>query len=143
MGLVNKTNFDHVYYINSLPALGKANSGTSTECLALPGKSMTDGTLLSYLNAFKNSYSGPLTLRSWVSGPNGYPVFDGIAANPSTGKNDGFAPVLAFDPSGANIENLVYKPEHTQPKPSRSEQFDREMENLAGIYGVDKAEAES
>ena len=86
VGLVNKTNFDHVYYINSLPALGKANSGTSTECLALPGKSMTDGTLLSYLNAFKNSYSGPLTLRSWVSGPNGYPVFDGIAANPSTGK---------------------------------------------------------
>lgn len=87
VGLVNKTNFDHVYYINSLPALGKANSGTSVECLALPVQGMVDGTLLGYLNAFRNSYSGPLALRAWVSGPNGYPVFDGIAANPSTGKN--------------------------------------------------------
>lgn len=86
VGLVNKTNFDHVYYINSLPALGKENSGTSTECLALSNRSMTDGTLLSYLNAFKASYSGPLKLKSWVPGENGYPVFEGMASNPSTGK---------------------------------------------------------
>ena len=62
---------------------------------------------------------------------------------PSAVKKDGFAPVLVFDPSGANVENLVYKPTQIQPRTSRSEQFDKEMENLAGIYGVDKAEAES
>ncbi len=86
VGLVNKTNFDHVYYDGSLPALGKANSGTSTECNSMSVQSMTDGTLLSILNAFKASYSGPLTLRSWVNGVNGYPVFDGMSSNPSTGK---------------------------------------------------------
>ncbi|MBQ9901486.1 MAG: hypothetical protein IJM51_03760 [Clostridia bacterium] len=63
--------------------------------------------------------------------------------NVSAGRKEGFAPVLAFDPSGANVDQLVYKPAQTQPKATRSEQFDREMENLAGIYGVDKAEAES
>lgn len=86
VGLVNKTNFDHVYYINSLPALGKANSGTSNECLAMSVQSMTDGTLLSKLNAFKASYSGPLSLKSWVPGTAGFPVFDGMSSNPSAGK---------------------------------------------------------
>ena len=61
---------------------------------------------------------------------------------PEKRKGD-FAPVLAFDPSGAGVENLVYKPTPVTPKASRSEQFDKEMENLAGIYGVDKAESES
>ena len=55
----------------------------------------------------------------------------------------GFAPVLAFDPSGANVDDLVYKPTPVSPKASRSEQFNKEMENLAGIYGVDKAESDS
>ena len=65
-------------------------------------------------------------------------------AEKSSEKRSGeFAPVLAFDPSGAGVENLVYKPAPINPKASRSEQFDKEMENLAGIYGVDKAESES
>ena len=55
----------------------------------------------------------------------------------------GLAPVLAFDPSGANVDDLVYKPTPVSPKASRSEQFNKEMENLAGIYGVDKAESDS
>ena len=55
---------------------------------------------------------------------------------------DAFAPVLAFDPSGANVENLVYKPSQTQPKSSREAQFEREVEHIADLYGVDKSEAE-
>ena len=62
---------------------------------------------------------------------------------PSDRRSDGFAPVLVFDPSGANVEDLVYKPPQAQTKSTRSEQFDKEMENLAGIYGVDKAEAQT
>ena len=58
-------------------------------------------------------------------------------------RDGGFAPVLAFDPSGANVDDLVYKPTPVSPKASRSEQFNKEMENLAGIYGVDKAESDS
>ena len=58
-------------------------------------------------------------------------------------QNAGFSPVLSFDPSGANVENLVYKPSQTEPKSSRSAQFQQEMENLAGIYGVDKSETGS
>ena len=81
-----KTNFDHVYYSNTLPALGTSNSGTSVEAVALPGASFLDGTLLSNLQAFQNSYSGPLTLKKWVAGANGLPVFEGMAANPSAGK---------------------------------------------------------
>ncbi len=65
------------------------------------------------------------------------------AEKPSDKKDGGFAPVLAFDPSGAGAENLVYKPTPISPRASRSEQFDKEMENLAGIYGVDKTESES
>ena len=64
-------------------------------------------------------------------------------AAPSTGKKEGFAPVLAFDPSGSDVDHLVYKPVQIPPKATRSEQFDKEMENLAGIYGVDKTEAAS
>ena len=57
--------------------------------------------------------------------------------------NADFAPVLAFDPSGANVENLVFHPSQTRPKPSRAAQFEREVETIADIYGVDKSEAES
>ena len=58
-------------------------------------------------------------------------------------KEGGFAPVLSFDPGGGHPETLVYKPPQPTAKPSRSAQFDKEMENLAGIYGVDKAESDS
>ena len=57
--------------------------------------------------------------------------------------NADFAPVLAFDPSGANVENLVFHPSQTRPKPSRAAQFEREVETIADIYGVDRSEAES
>ena len=86
VGLPKKTNFDHVYYINSLPALGNANSGTSTEVEGLSVTAMSDGTLLRKLNAFKDSYSGPLQLKSWVGEVNCYPVLEGMQPNPSTGK---------------------------------------------------------
>ncbi len=58
-------------------------------------------------------------------------------------QNAGFSPVLSFDPNGAGAENVVYKPAQTETKSNRSAQFAKEMENLAGIYGVDKAESES
>ena len=87
IGLVNKTNFDHVYYIDSsVPAFGKANSGTSVDCSSLTIPQMTGGEMLSRLNNFCASYSGPLTLKNWVAGPEGYPVLDGMAPNPSKGK---------------------------------------------------------
>lgn len=86
VGNPTKTNFDHVYYIDSIQGLGKANSGTSSNSQALSVKSMTDGTLLAKLNEFKNSYSGPLSLKSWTGGNNTFPVLEGMAANPSTGK---------------------------------------------------------
>ncbi len=74
----------------------------------------------------------------------GEPKGHGNAGGTPSGRKDGgFAPVLSFDPSGANVEDMVYKPSQTRSKSSRSEQFDKEMENLAGIYGVDKAEADS
>lgn len=86
VGLPNTTNLDHVYYINSLPALGKANAGTSNAVEALSVAQMCDGTLLQKLNAFKDSYTGPLQLKGWVGGDNCYPVLEGMQPNPSTGK---------------------------------------------------------
>ena len=65
------------------------------------------------------------------------------AERPSDKRDGDFAPVLAFDPGSAGAENLVYKPAPVNPKAARSEQFNKEMENLAGIYGVEKAESES
>ena len=82
------------------------------------------------------------TENSVKSGGNKASVDNSARKSPDK-RDDGFAPVLAFDPSGANVENMIYKPAQTNPKASRSEQFDREMENLAGIYGVDKAESDS
>ena len=78
-----------------------------------------------------------------VSTPDNKSASGRVSDKPLDKKDGGFAPVLAFDPNGAGAENLVYKPTPISPKASRSEQFDKEMENLAGIYGVDKAESES
>ncbi len=87
IGYVRKTNFDHVYYVDSsLPALGTSNSGSSVDCTALSVAQMTGGDMLARLNAFKDSYSGPLQLKSWVGGENCYPVLEGMQPNPSTGK---------------------------------------------------------
>ena len=86
VGLPNTTNFNSVWYINSLPALGKANSGTSANCEGLPVGSMSDGTLLAKLNAFVDSYSGPLTLKKWVAGDNTYPVLAGMVPVSLQGK---------------------------------------------------------
>lgn len=86
IGLPAKTNLDHVYYVNSLPAFGKANAGTSTNVEGLSVTEMCDGTLLKKLNEFQDSYSGPLQLKSWVGGENCYPVLEGMQPNPSTGK---------------------------------------------------------
>ena len=62
------------------------------------------------------------------------------AQSESSGRRgSGFSPVLSFDPTGA-AGDLVYKPQPVQSNTSRSAQFDREMENLAGIYGVDQGE---
>ena len=62
----------------------------------------------------------------------------------SDGGGDGdFSPVLSFDPVGMNVENLVYKPADTQPKPSKSVQFEREISDLADIYGVPKDQESS
>ena len=86
IGLPNTANLDRVYFINSLPALGKTNNGTSTNVEALGVAQMCDGTLLQKLNDFKNSYSGPLALKNWTGGENCYPVLEGMQPNPSTGK---------------------------------------------------------
>ncbi len=76
------------------------------------------------------------------SSPDDKPASAEAARRPSDRKDGGFAPVLAFDPNGATAEDMVYKPSQTPPKLGRSQQFDKEMESLAGIYGVDKAESD-
>ena len=79
IGNPTKTNFDHVYYINSLAGLGKANSGTSKSLEAYSPEVMAGSTLLGNLNAFVSAYSGPLSLKTWVGGRNCYPVLEGMA----------------------------------------------------------------
>lgn len=86
IGLPNTAHFDHVYYINGLPAFGKANAGTAVECRGLAIAQMTDGTLLEALNEFVTGYKGDLTLRRWTAGANGYPVLEGMDTGSAEGK---------------------------------------------------------
>ena len=86
VGNPTKTNFQDVYYVNGLNPLGKANNGESVRVTGMSNRLMTDGTLLKALNDFQASYSGPLKLRKWEAGSNGLPILEGIAANPSLGK---------------------------------------------------------
>ena len=53
-----------------------------------------------------------------------------------------FSPVLSFDPVGMGAENLIFKPTDAQPKPSKTTQLEREMSDLADIYGVPKEQEE-
>ena len=64
-----------------------------------------------------------------------------VGVSRTQSRTEGFAPVLSFDPNAANAEEMVYRPPQNKQTSSRSAQFDKEMENLAGIYGVDKAES--
>lgn len=50
-----------------------------------------------------------------------------------------FSPVLSFNPSGLNVENMVFKPSETEPRISKSAQFAREMEDIADIFEVPKS----
>lgn len=50
-----------------------------------------------------------------------------------------FSPVLSFNPSGLNVENMVFKPSEAEPKISKSAQFAREMEDIADIFEVPKS----
>lgn len=73
-------------------------------------------------------------------------VSDKTAQNPPADdkRQEGdFSPVLSFDPVGMNIENLVYRPSDAKPKPSKSAQFEREISDLADIYGVPKEQESS
>ncbi len=116
VGNPTKTDFDHVYYSNTLPALGTANSGTEAEAVALSGTAFMDGTLLAGLNAFQKAYTGPMTLKPWVAGANGLPVFEGITANPSIGKKralrvsligDSLSTFDGYAPHGYHKSNAV------------------------------------
>lgn len=86
VGNPTKTNLQDCYYVDGVRALGKNNSGNMERVEAMTKKQMHDGTLLNALNSFQSSYSGPLTLKKWVASPSGLPVLEGIAANPSVGK---------------------------------------------------------
>ena len=86
VGNPTKTNLNCVFYVNDFAPLGKANSGTSNECVGMSLYQMSSGELLSKLNSFVSAYSGPLTLRKWVAASNGYPILEGMIINPSTGK---------------------------------------------------------
>ena len=116
VGNPTKTDFDHVYYSNTLPALGTANAGSSVEAVALSGTGFLDGTLLAGLNAFQKGYTGPLTLKPWVAGANGLPVFQGMTVNPSTGKKrplrvsligDSLSTFDGYAPHGYHKSNAV------------------------------------
>ncbi|MBQ1554932.1 MAG: hypothetical protein IIZ68_05675 [Clostridia bacterium] len=58
------------------------------------------------------------------------------------GGENGFAPVLSFDPVGRNVENLIYKPSDAQPAPNRNARLEQEISSLADIYGVPKEQEE-
>lgn len=70
---------------------------------------------------------------------------EGVQRSQAADKREegGFSPVLSFDPVGMSVENLVFKPTDAQPKPSKSAQFEREISDLADIYGVPKEQEES
>ncbi len=53
-------------------------------------------------------------------------------------ESGGFAPVLSFDPVAVGAEKPVFQPVEPQPKPSRAARLEREMSDLADIYGVPK-----
>jgi len=86
VGNPTKTNLKSCFYVDGVPPMGKNNSGNMENVEPMTKKQMLDGTLLGELNSFQSSYSGPLTLKKWVASPDGLPILDGIAANPSIGK---------------------------------------------------------
>lgn len=49
-----------------------------------------------------------------------------------------FSPVLSFNPSGVNVENLVFKPSEAEPKQTKSAQFAQEIDDIADIFGAPK-----
>ena len=87
VGNPTNINLDYAYCIKGLPEMGKSQSGSVTNSGSLSIADMSNGTLLGKLNEFVKGYSGPLKLSNWVASANGYPVLEGMAANPSAGKN--------------------------------------------------------
>ena len=49
-----------------------------------------------------------------------------------------FSPVLSFDPSGLNVENMVFKPSDADPRETKAAQFAREVDDIADIFGAEK-----
>ena len=86
VGNPTKTNLSDVFYLRGFAPLGKSNSGDLVRVTEMTNRLMTDGTLLKALNDFQASYSGSLKLKKWVASANGLPILEGLAANPSTGK---------------------------------------------------------
>lgn len=54
------------------------------------------------------------------------------------GQQSDFSPVLSFDPSGLNVENMVFKPSDADPRQTKSAQFAREIDDIADIFGAEK-----
>ena len=78
-------NYDRDYCTYSIQ-FGPGYTGIpSFNCEQVGHISVTDGTLLNKLNAFKSSYSGGFVLRNWVRGPEGHPVLEGFSV-PVSGK---------------------------------------------------------
>ncbi len=71
-----------------------------------------------------------------------------VLANAPKSADDGqqseFSPVLSFNPSGMNVENMVFKPSDADPKQTRSAQFAKEIDDIADIFGAQRpSEAEN
>ena len=86
VGNPTKTNFENVYSVIGLSELGNDNDGSSTNCQSFSPAQMVDGTLLNALNGFVAGYAGALQLKNWVTGANGYPVFEGMSSGSVDGK---------------------------------------------------------
>ncbi len=54
------------------------------------------------------------------------------------GQQSEFSPVLSFDPSGLNVENMVFKPSDADPRQTKSAQFAQEIDDIADIFGAEK-----
>lgn len=86
-GTATKFTMDHVYYPNGLSVCGTSATITKTECAAYTVYKMVNNTMRDRLNEFRTAYTGSFTLKKWVAGNDGgYPLFDGIIANPTIGK---------------------------------------------------------
>ena len=75
------------FYDNSIVNHGTVGSGytcTETDCAALTPAQMTDGTLLSRLNAAATAYTPAANTpaaKQWVAGADGYPIPSGLLAD--------------------------------------------------------------